>query len=656
MAKGGAAETAALPADEGGTKDYRVGILFVHGMGEQARGDTVTEMGDSLSEWLRRWARPRGDVDVSIRKAILRSSRDTEPGPGELPGPVAHGYLTITRTRAETGEPVEPPETQEWLLAESWWADVFRPATFGELATWVISVGPSVIASQRAGVVQRVEGAKPGWAKGFWGTIVLRAMIAVTTLGLYVAAGLAAALITPLALLLFVLAVLRIPLLSDLALAGARNLAASFGDLLVLVRSPLRFAAMAERVREDIELVGRVCDEVIVVAHSQGSAVAWHALRRMAAGPEKQRAPVRTFVSFGQALRKLKALYRINRTGGRLQGLATLLAVASTAFILALVWLTIGIAADLIGSRLEVETAGIDPLAVGGLAVFALLLVASQGLLTVIAADNDDAAAGELIDELDKVRPAFARFQWLDFWASADPAPNGPLFDAMPDGVTSYRVRNRANTVRDHSIYWRNVTEFVGAVAMQAAAIAAPSPLGIADPVPPSLKDEARIRDRRVTLLAAGRATFFIGAAVAVYFARNDLPDWGRAVLGLLDDLPLIGSWFAGWEPAAAGWLGAAVLVAAALAAWSVLGWAWGLVIKSDEERFFAGQPSSLPEYLAYLWTVLAVVAAAGFLFSVLSLAGELALWPFVLFATASALVVGIVVWLLQAGGRRLYE
>jgi len=29
-------------------KQYRLGLLFVHGMGEQARGDTVTEMGDAL--------------------------------------------------------------------------------------------------------------------------------------------------------------------------------------------------------------------------------------------------------------------------------------------------------------------------------------------------------------------------------------------------------------------------------------------------------------------------------------------------------------------------------------------------------------------------------------------------------------------------------
>ncbi len=35
-------------------KQYRLGLLFVHGMGEQERGDTITQMGDALTEWLRR--------------------------------------------------------------------------------------------------------------------------------------------------------------------------------------------------------------------------------------------------------------------------------------------------------------------------------------------------------------------------------------------------------------------------------------------------------------------------------------------------------------------------------------------------------------------------------------------------------------------------
>lgn len=35
-------------------RDYQVGVLFVHGMGEQSRGDTIGDMGEALTDWLRR--------------------------------------------------------------------------------------------------------------------------------------------------------------------------------------------------------------------------------------------------------------------------------------------------------------------------------------------------------------------------------------------------------------------------------------------------------------------------------------------------------------------------------------------------------------------------------------------------------------------------
>ncbi len=78
-------------------KTYRLGILFVHGMGQQERGDTITQMGDALTEWLRRWL---GNDRFSLRDATLRgpeatavrddlaggigqSERDRRPDPAE---------------------------------------------------------------------------------------------------------------------------------------------------------------------------------------------------------------------------------------------------------------------------------------------------------------------------------------------------------------------------------------------------------------------------------------------------------------------------------------------------------------------------------------------------------------------------------------------
>ena len=46
---------------------------------------------------------------------------------------------------------------------------------------------------------------------------------------------------------------------------------------------------MAERVRQDIEWLDRNCDWIMVVAHSQGSAVAWQAIRATAQRSEGER-------------------------------------------------------------------------------------------------------------------------------------------------------------------------------------------------------------------------------------------------------------------------------------------------------------------------------------------------------------------------------
>jgi hypothetical protein len=259
----------------------KIGILFVHGMGEQERGDTLTQMGDAVSEWIRRAVQDDKNIDFSIRHAILRSG-EQGAGDDEISlGATAHVTIRIADRR-------DASRTQEWLLAESWWADVFRPATFGETALWAIAVGPSVITGQLVNLVRRLVFEDASWMHGNLVSLALLIPRLIVAVVLTIAAIAAAALLTPLAIGLFLLSLIPIPFISSFAKGVAANLAASFGDLLVLVRSPIRFAAMAERVKKDIDAVGRQCDDMFVVAHSQGSAVAWHAIRRVASARAAQ--------------------------------------------------------------------------------------------------------------------------------------------------------------------------------------------------------------------------------------------------------------------------------------------------------------------------------------------------------------------------------
>jgi hypothetical protein len=111
-------------------KPYRVGVLFVHGMGEQEQGDSVTEMGDALTEWLRKWLAPVEKSVFKIREAKLRTGGQVLGGQPDHPiGGQAHVSVTIR------DESTDPPVQQEWRLAESWWAATFRQATFFELVT-----------------------------------------------------------------------------------------------------------------------------------------------------------------------------------------------------------------------------------------------------------------------------------------------------------------------------------------------------------------------------------------------------------------------------------------------------------------------------------------------------------------------------------------
>ena len=323
-------------------KPYSVGVLYVHGMGEQEQGDSVTDMGDELTEWLRKWLAPVPKADFKIREARLRTGDQVLAGTPDHPiGGEAHVSITIT------DESKQPPAVQEWLLAESWWAKTFRQATFTELVAWAFSAGPWLIASQRAGLESRFNAAAQAGRDGPLMALGRRVIGVV----LMIVAAVVAAAITPVFLALLVFSLIPIPGLQDVVKALAKNLSGSFGDLLVLVRSPVRFAAMAEQVRSDIDDLYVRCDRVIVLAHSQGSAVSWHAIRRTAERKAEIRSQVALFISFGQAFRKLKSLYRVHQSGGRERSIFLGLATLSTILLVLAAWQAAGVVGELIDTQ-----------------------------------------------------------------------------------------------------------------------------------------------------------------------------------------------------------------------------------------------------------------------------------------------------------------
>lgn len=619
-------------------KPYRLGLLFVHGMGEQERGDTVTEMGDALTEWLRRWIAEIPKADFKIREATLRTEG------GASVGPSSHVSVVLSD---------DAGASQEWLLAESWWAGAFRPATFKELAVWAASVGPWLIASQGSGIHRRLWTATAtGWSRLWRWPLRLGSSVVIALL-----AALVAAVVTPSAFVLLLVSLVPIPVVSDIARRLAHNLAGSFGDLLVLVRSPVRFAAMAERVRDDIARLDAQCERVMVVAHSQGSAVAWQGIKRAAQQPACDRPEVALFVSFGQAMRKLKSLYRLHEVGGSMQTRFSLLALLSS--ILLVVVLVAGVLAlaEVLVREGELGTA------IGDWDWHWIALLAGAGgvlvvqlILQAMATANDGASEIDLVKEIRAVRKSFGDFRWVDLWASADPAPNGPLLAARwPDVepyVASYKLRNMGSTALDHSVYWSNVTEFVSAIAYMASGLAWPNATGVRSFA--ALREAVSLRDWRVNMLAVARVVFFAGVGFGIFGARGSLVGWGRAVRGFIGGLPLVpDDWFANWPEPIEGLLAAALIGVVAILIWLLLLAFWAGPIRSDEAAFFKGRPSAQWSAWAILWFVAAVAIPAGVL-AVAILHGEVV---FAVAYAATAFVASVaVVSVLSAGGKRLYE
>jgi hypothetical protein len=627
-------------------KPYRVGVLYVHGMGEQEQGDSVTDMGDELTEWLRKWIAlgPVKKADFKIREARLRTGGQVFAGTPDHPiGGEAHVSVTITDGSKQ------PPDVQEWLLAESWWAKTFRQATFTELVAWAFSAGPWLIASQRAGLENRFRAAAEA---GRYGPIMAlgRRVIGVV---LMIVAAVVASVITPVFLALLLFSLLPIPGLQDVVKGLAKNLSGSFGDLLVLVRSPVRFAAMAEQVRSDIDDMYIRCDQVIVLAHSQGSAVSWHAIRRMAERPPEIRSQVALFMSFGQAFRKLKSLYRVHRVGGREQSIFLALATLSTILLVLAAWQGAGVLGELIATSFDpgavMDHIGSNVLWFGAAVAVVLLM---QEVLVRLARANDIGAEGEVLEEIKDVQKGLPGFRWMDLWASADPAPNGPLLTNLPKGVESYKIRNIGSTILDHAIYWSNRTVFVSAVAFAAASLAPPSPIGTRDLIPTELQAAAKVRGQRVTMLLAGRVLFFTALVTAIWGVRHHLWDWGAAILSWLSSLPLP-DWFGTAEPSTVtGFVAAAVIVISGLVVWVITIKGWDAIIGADEAAFFAREPSVEWPGKAIAWMVVATLLPTSV---IVGLAIYLANWGVLLtYVIVAAIAMPLVLVSLSAGGTTL--
>lgn len=271
----------------------RLGVLFVQGIGEQKQGDTLMCCGEPLRDWLARWTEGAqwGD-SISLVDTDLRPA-DGHPARSRLRGELPNGDVV------------------DWLLAESWWAETFRQPNPTAVLRWASGIAGRLAKRQVKRFFQDHERSlRYSWqyVGGQFGLLgrALLGLLLVLTLPAFIAAPLFGWLaLAAIRLLVLIAALALVPLailppLRPLVRRAQLAMTDALGDSDLLQRNQVSFDAMVSRLVRDLEWLEGQADAVVVVAHAQGSVVAYHALRRRGDATS-----VRLFLTFGSALRLL---------------------------------------------------------------------------------------------------------------------------------------------------------------------------------------------------------------------------------------------------------------------------------------------------------------------------------------------------------------
>ncbi len=314
-----------------------VGVLCIHGMGQQRRGQTVETPARTIHRWLESWFGARGGASAGtaqIRQASLAETQleGSEPASAVL-------------------EVCDPDGNKaRWLFAESWWAADFEAPPIASLGWWMLTRGAAVVVSHLAlGVLLMLPPAfliRVGRDLEGLGAAMRSKPDVPYTPGMIVRGWLWLALLHfPVGPMLFVLVLVPTVVLQlltlvlvTLALIPIHRLQSLIQGVLLVLRSVLgdgfQFTmnsavrtSILTHVHRDLEWLAARCNRVIVLAHSQGAAVAYQALvdlRDLADAYPEARPRVEKLITYGLGLAKLEQMRRANHTP---LALAALLAV-----------------------------------------------------------------------------------------------------------------------------------------------------------------------------------------------------------------------------------------------------------------------------------------------------------------------------------------
>lgn len=512
-----------------------LGVLLVHGIGGQRRGDTLLDFGEPLTRSLIDW--------LGVDAVELDNAELLQPAAGDP----AHVRVTVRRGG----------ETRRVLVAESWWADTFHPPGWFELAGWLLWAMPFVVfraTDHRLSLIDTNEKLDDAEARRRWRDLVPVLVYEAVRL---VKNVLSAAIVLVLSVVLALLGIVAIiPPIRRALLSAQQVLVRYVGDSYYLLRSPVRGEATISQVERDLAWLERRSVKVAVVAHSQGAEI----VRRIVARRTRVR-PIASLVTFGSGIAKLRAVERLY--GKAWKALAAYL-------------LRILAAVLTVGGPLLAALGELPPLvAVASVFAAAVLMDGARRLLKTIV--RDELLAGELARI---TRGKVAR--WLDFYATSDPVPEGalPVQRMKLEEASSTRIANRRSPLSDHTSYGANGEAWGPAVLAELAGLVGwtlPKPAWVV-----VLNARAR-RARKTRSLVAAR--YLIGSAAVAAFVLpyfdvwRDRSDEARKWLAenaawLLDLFYTDAGDWVGKEPGRAI-LAAAALALAGLLLYAPFAWWW---------------------------------------------------------------------------------
>ena len=489
-----------------------MGVLLVHGIGVQRRGHTLLQNGNAILECLNGLLGFGGTSARLGDTSLCEKDADTQP----------HATIHFETTHGRS------PLT--WQLAESHWAEEFPPPSYWDFLMWAFRTLPLIVLfhlvpkvrstfelfqigfgrgdrkerDERAKVFLEtvlklsLDGGFPLKAfmeKGL--NVMLRGFVTLLLMPLIVVAGF---LVQVMLLLVALVAWLPFDFAKALARTVQVGVSATLGDSYLFTSNPFVEAIVVSKVRRDIEDLAKRCDQVVVVAHSQGAAVAHQAIEQMNTD-KTMPAGLELFVTYGSGLQKLMDL-RIDpakaKTAQHLGWMCQMLSLAMAAGVL-MVW-----------SKPQPAT-----LILTGVALLTIWLVMAILLYQIVIRFDVRASAPPL--------------DWENFYASHDPVPNGETEFAAGtiDGkftYTQHEVWNFRSTVQDHTTYWLNLDGFVSRLI---ARIMVKSGIPM-HPTTAGLLESAKNRRRwRVGLLSACRKSTLILAACVVFWPTDAVQEIG---------------------------------------------------------------------------------------------------------------------------------